>query len=490
MKVVHIAAEIAPLAKVGGLGDVLGGLSHALVEENIDVEVILPKYKNINLKYLKNLKVISNNFKVFEKNAWQKNKIYSAILNGVKITLIENKKYFDRPQIYGYIDDIDRFLYFCKTALEFLNENNYKIDILHLHDWHTSFIAPLYKDVYSKQNLKIKGLILSIHNLKYQGLCKPKNLQYIGLDGRSYLKEDKLKDPLRPKTLNLLKGGLIYSDKIIPVSQNYAKEIQTKQHSCNLYSIIENNKKKIKGIINGINPNYWNPKKDPFIKYKYPSTFSTNNILQIKKQNKEFLQKSLNLKQKNVPIICSIGRLVLQKGPKLIKHAILYSLKKDAQFVLLGTPFDNKILKTFYKLKQSLKNNKNASLNFDFDEQLSHKIFASADFIVIPSLFEPCGLTQMIAFKYGCIPIVRQTGGLADTVFDLDDKTFPKSKRNGFTFKEFSFDGLDSALDRAIDFWYKNYEELKLIILKNMKLDFSWKASAKKYIEEYKKLLK
>jgi len=486
LKVVHITAEIAPIAKIGGLGDVVGGLTHSLVKENIDVAVILPKYKNINLKSLKNLKLITNNFKVLEKTKYIENKIYTGFLNEVKIFLIENKKYFNRSKIYGYKNDIARFLFFCKTALEFLKVNNYKIDILHLHDWHTSFIAPLYKDIYSKQNLEIKRIILSIHNLMYQGLCKPKDLERLGFNGNFYLNKNKLQDPLKPKILNLLKGGFIYSDKIIPVSENYAKEIQIKKHSCNLFSIIKKNKKKIKGIINGIDTNYWNPKKDFFIKYKY---YSTKKLLERKNKNKALLQKTLNLNLKNVPLICSIGRLVPQKGPKLIKHAILQSLKKGAQFVLLGTPFDKKNKKLFKCLKKSLKNNPNISFNFNFNEQLSHQIFASADFIIIPSLFEPCGLTQMIAFRYGCIPIVRKTGGLADTVFDLDDKNITKSKRNGFTFEEFSFKGIDFALNSAINFWYKKNERIKLI-KKNMKYDFSWKASAKKYIEEYKKLLK
>lgn len=490
LKVVNIAAEIAPMAKVGGLGDVVGGLSAALAKENIDVEVIIPKYGNINLKHLKNLKLISDDFKVFEKNNWQDNKIFSALWNGIKIILIENKNYFGRPEIYGYRDDVDRFLYFTKAALEFLNKNNYKIDILHLHDWHTAFAALMYKDVYSTQTLKIKRIVLSLHTLKYQGLCKPKNLCYLGLNGRAYLKKDKLQDPLRSKTLNLLKGGLICCDKLIPVSENYAREIQTKQHSGDLYATIKKNKKKIKGIVNGIDPSYWNPQKDGFIKYKYSSKSPKNIFIKTKNQNKEFLQKILNLKQKNVPLICSIGRLVAQKGPKLIKRAILQSIKKNAQFVLLGTAFDKNISKNFRNLKRSLKSNKNVSFNFSFNEPLSHKIFAAADFIIIPSLFEPCGLTQIIAFQYGCVPIVRQTGGLADTVFDLDKASFPKSKRNGFTFKEFSLSAADSALDRAIDFWYKKNDEFYSLALKNMKNKFSWKASAKKYIKEYKKLLK
>jgi starch synthase len=490
LKIIHITAEIAPIAKVGGLGDVVGGLSLALTKENIKVEVILPKYKNINSKYLKNLKIINKNFKIFEKGRWQKNTIYSANFKGIKIFLIEDQKnYFNRKKIYSYKDDIARFLYFNKAALEFLKQRKSKIDILHLHDWHVCLIAPLYKKIYSKQNLKAKAIVLSIHNFKYQGLCKPKDLKKLGFNGNYFLKKEMLQDPKRPRTLNLLKGGLIYSDKIFPVSENYAKEILTKKHSCHLYPIVKNNRKKIKGITNGIDEHYWNPKTDIYIKYKY-SANSFEKILKAKKQNKIFLQNLLNLKQKNVPLICSIGRLVEQKGPKLIKHAIMHSLEKNAQFILLGSPFDKKTKKSFNSLKKSLKTNKNVSINFGFNEKLSHQIYAAADFIIIPSLFEPCGLTQMISLRYGGMPIVRKTGGLADTVFDIDDKSIPEKKKNGFTFKEFSIRGVNFALDRAINFWHKNNEKFNFLISKNMKNDFSWKTAAKKYIKEYKKLLK
>jgi len=282
---------------------------------------------------------------------------------------------------------------------------------------------------------------------------------------------------------------LIYSDKLIPVSKNYAKEIQTTEYSGNLHKTIQQNKKKIIGIVNGIDQNYWNPKTDPLLKHKYSSKSSKSSFIKIKKQNKRLLQKILKLKQRDVPIICSIGRLVEQKGPQLIKHAILQSIKKDIQFVLLGSTFNKINSKIFHDLKKSLKYNKNVSFNFSFNEPLSHIIFAASDFIIIPSRCEPCGLTQIIAFQYGCMPIVRKTGGLADTVFDLEEKSISKSKRNGFTFREFSIEGVDSALDRAIEFWHKKNDQFYSILLKHLKNDFSWKTTAKKYIKEYKKLL-
>lgn len=491
MRVIHIAAEMAPIAKVGGLGDVVGGLTSELIRKGIDAIVILPKYKNLKTSFLKDFKIYRKNFKIFEKKRWQKNTIYSAKLNKVQIFLIEdNKNYFSKPKIYGYRADVTRFLYFCKTALEFLKSQNLNIDILHIHDWHTAIIAPLYKEIYSKGTLKVKKIVLSIHNLKYQGYSKPKDIDNLGFDGRYFLKDEKLKDPNRKRTLNLLKGGLIYSDLIVPVSENYAKEIMLKKNEQNLHKILEKNKKKIKGIINGIDPKYWDPKRDNFLKHKFSKDLSIKKLIDQKKENKKDLQKYLNLNIEDKPLICSIGRLVHQKGPKLIKKSLLTALKNKAQFVLLGDVFDKKTTKEFYKLKSDLKNNKNVSILFEHNEKLAHLIFAAADFVIIPSLFEPCGLTQMIGFKYGAIAIVRKTGGLADTVFDLDDKKLKKSKRNGFTFDNFSESQVEKTTKRALNFWYNKNNEFYLLIKKNMALNFSWGNSANKYIEAYKNLLK
>ncbi|NGX49709.1 MAG: Glycogen synthase [Candidatus Anoxychlamydiales bacterium] len=490
MRVVNIAAEMAPIAKVGGLGDVVGGLTSELVRKGIDAIVILPKYKNLKTSFLKDLKVYKKNFQIFEKRRWQKTTIYSAKLNRVQIYLIEdNKNYFSKPNIYGYKGDVTRFLFFCKTALEFLKSENKKIDILHLHDWHTAIIAPLYKEIYSKDTLNVKKIVLSIHNLGYQGYLKPKDIDNLGFDGSYFLQDKKLKDPNRPKTLNLLKGGIIYSDLIVPVSKGYAKEIMLKENEKNLHKVIEQNKKKIKGIINGIDPKYWDPKTDKFLKHKLSCDLSIKKLIDQKKKNKKDLQKYLNLDQLDKPLICSIGRLVPQKGPSLIKASLMTALKNNAQFALLGSVFDKKTTKEFYKLKNDLKNNKNVSILFEHNEKLAHLIFAAADFVMIPSLFEPCGLTQMIAFKYGAVPIVRKTGGLADTVFDLDDRKIIKTKRNGFSFDKFSETQVEKATKRALNFWQMKNQDFYMLVKKNMKLNFSWENSAKKYLKAYKNLL-
>ncbi len=490
MKIIHIAAELSPIAKVGGLGDVVQGLSYRLHLDKQDTSVIIPFYKNLKKSFLKDLKILKKDFNISYKNRFNKNAIYQGTLNGIKVYLIKPKnKFFEKEHIYGYKNDCERFLYFCKTSCEFLKRHIQKADIVHIHDWHTSFIAPLLKDTYSKENLSIKGIVLSIHNLMYQGHCPARLLKDIGIDHKKYLQPNKLQDPKHKRTINLLKGGIVYSDFIVPVSKTYAKEILTKKLGCSLESLLKKYKRKIKGIVNGIEKHTFNPKCDKLLKNNYSCTDPIKKIIKIKNKNKKLLRKKLNLNQKDLPIVANIGRLVDQKGPELIKHALIKTLELNGQFIILGTPFNKKMDQFFNSLKKQVKNNKNASINFHYDEALSHLIFAASDFIIVPSLFEPCGLTQIIAFKYGAIPIVRKTGGLADTVFDIDDKKIAKNKKNGFVFKDFSKKGVESALKRALKFWQKKDAFYK-IIKKNMQLDFCWDKSLKEYLQIYKKLLK
>ncbi len=491
MKIIHIAAELAPIAKVGGLGDVLQGLTEQLSHIKHDVHVILPKYKSLKKEYLKNLKIEIPSLRFHQQNLKAHVKIHSAKMNNVKIHLIDPKNdYFEKDHIYGYKNDVDRFLYFCLASMEYLLLKHKKIDILHIHDWHTSILPILYRDKFLQRGLQIKGTVLSIHNLKYQGLCKPRDLDNIGLNGKSYLISSSLQDPRRPKTLNLLKGGLEYSDMIIPVSPTYAEEIMTKKNGCDLDHVLRKRKSKVKGILNGIDKESWNPKIDKALASNFSKDLSMKELIERKIENKRALQKSLNLPEANVPLVCNIGRLVQQKSPLLIKHAIKHTLKKSGQFVLLGSFSLRSVAKTFNKLKKDLSKNPNGSLNYHYSDNLAHLIFAAADFIIIPSVFEPCGLTQMIAFQYGSIPIVRETGGLADTVFDLDDKKIVQSKRNGFTFKNVDIEEFKKALNRAFSLWLDNPTRFYQIIKNNMKIDHSWKKSAKEYLSIYKKLLK
>lgn len=480
MHIVNIATEIAPYAKVGGLGDVIQGLSAALVKKKHKVTVILPFYEKILKKYKLPLKKESS-FILSEGDLNHKNDVYILEKWGVKIVFIDPihpKKYFKKNLIYDKDNDIKRFLYLSKAALKYLLTKNEKIDIVNIHDWHTSIVPLLYKNIYKKRGLEIKKIVLTIHNLSYQGKCLKKDLKNI------FLQEIK---NIKTSHVNLLKLGITHSDAIVAVSPTYAKDITTKKYGCNLEKTLQKQRKKLFGILNGIDTNIWTPQKDPFIPCHFEKKLLLNKIVLAKEKNKNKLRELLNIPLDNKPLVSCITRLVPQKSPPLIKAAILRTIKNKGQFILLGSSNIKKIMDDFKNLKNKLKKNKNAVLNFEYNDKLSHLIYAASDFIIVPSIFEPCGLTQMIAMRYGSIPIVRKTGGLADTVFDVDDESKPTSHRNGFLFETPTLIELYSTLDRAFDYWHKNSK--KTLVKKIMQIDFSWTRSAQRYINLYKSLI-
>ncbi len=480
MRIVHVATEMAAIAKVGGLADVLHGLSTQLVHEGHEVTVILPKYKAIPYKGLKALEV----FKTFEKGSLYENSVWEGHLGKIKLLFIEPHhpaEYFERDEIYGYEDDLLRFIYFSKCAADYLSQKSKEFDLLHLHDWHPSLIALLARNHFP--SLKTAKIILTIHNIAYQGKCRPIDLDHVGIQGGSYLSYDKLQDPISPHLLNLLKGAIVYSDLITTVSPTYAKEILVEGHG--LEKTLAFYQKKLHGILNGIDTSIWNPEEDRYLAATYSSSDSLNKILKAKEKNKRALRKELRLKEGPMPLVSSIGRLAPQKGPELIRDALLHTLKQGGQFVLLGAPTNPEIQEEFFSLREKLKGNPNVSFCFDFSEKLSHLLYGASDFLVIPSRFEPCGLTQMIAHRYGTIPIVRKTGGLADTVFDVQEAKMPEESRNGFVFEEFSQNKIQQTLDRALtapDRWQH-------LVGKIMLQDYSWKTSCGKYLELYRKLM-
>lgn len=442
MHIVQIAAECTPLAKVGGLGDVVHGLGKELAKEH-KVTVFIPKYKCIS-NGLSSEEIFYSHFK----GESRKNRLWSLKLDNINIKLLEPPNdFFNRDNVYGYEDDVSRFLYFCRAALEYLSQHD-NFDIIHVHDWHTSIIPFLIKTAFPK--LKTKKSLLTIHNLAYQGVCYETSLKEIGIE---------------EKCDNLLKQGITYADIVNTVSPTYSKEILTPEFGCGLEEILKS--KKVHGILNGIDETLWNPENDAAIL----APFSNKEPLKSKKRNKLLLQKKLGLKELDVPIVSSISRLVYQKGPKLIKHAIFQTLKRGGQFILLG---DGNI-EGFKKVRGQLHPLQSTSFNFTYDDTLARQIYASSDFLLIPSIYEPCGLTQLIAFKYGTIPIVRKTGGLADTV----------SEERGYIFEQKNFKDLNQALDKALKDWKTNPQKIEQMVQKGINLDFSWKNPAKEYIKLY-----
>lgn len=475
MKIIQVTAEFAPIAKAGGLGEVLVGLSRELSRLGNEVEVILPKYDFISLP---NLKQVSN-------NVWLTN------YQDCHLHLIDSPEHFHGGKIYECDDPIGRFLYFSKAVLDYLVERGQPIDILHLHDWHTAFCAPLLKDVYKKK-LSVKKTLLTIHNGEYQGKCAVADLDKLGVQGVHYLTQERLQDddPKHPETINLLKGGVVYADAVNTVSPTYAKEILTPEAGFHLDLTFRKYKSKLSGILNGIDQKLWNPKTDPILPARYDAESYVPMIVEAKKKNKLALHQQFGLDINRTPWIGAVTRIVSQKGPELLKESLKQTVTKGGVFLLLGSlPQDPKLKLEFEELKKAYAGNPQVLIQFEYNEKLAHEIYAALDFLIVPSLFEPCGLTQLIGMHYGTVPIVRSTGGLKDTVFDCDDPTVPASKRNGFTFKTATLPCLQATLERAFHFFHKDPFTFQAMIRRGMQADFSWKKPAQEYVLLYKQLL-
>lgn len=490
MHIIHVASEIAPIAKVGGLADVVYGLCKELVRKNHEIEIILPKYDCIDLSHVQNLQIE-------KKELTPLTITWSLRYENLKIILLEPKEvnhFFNRETIYGLPDDIDRFLFFSNAVLEYLLHTKKKPDILHLHDWPTAFIAPLYKEKYKDLGVCIKGIVLTIHNMEHQGKCSSANLEKIVTNPKFYLTPDKLQDPFNPALFNLLKGGIEYADFITTVSPTYEKEAKTPEGGKGLDDRLRFHEKKFRGILNGIDTGYWNPEKDNKLTHHYStdcplSKRKFDKVLEGKKGNRKHLLSTLGMSESAAPLATAITRLVPQKAPELIRYSIERTLKNGGQYILLGSTNDPAIQNQFLELKKFYSNNKNVAILLNQNETVAHLIYAAADMFVIPSIFEPCGLTQMISMRYGTIPVVRLTGGLADTVFDIDTSTIAETKRNGFTFEYPDNKGIDWALDRAMECCSKNPQKWHKIMEQAMAIDFSWVSFAPKYVEIYEMLI-
>ncbi len=472
MRVVQVAAELAPVAKVGGMGDVMQGLSRALQKMDVDVAIILPKYKSLPSSGIKHLEVIENDLKVPLYNTWHHNTVWKGDIDSLKVFFIESHDslgLFEGNSIYGGPHELMRFLYFCRATYEFLSQQTETFDILHLHDWHTAALARLFNPEKTKT-------VLTLHNLSYPGKCQAHDLQAIGLDTAGF------EDPDDPTLCNLLRGGIEYADLVTTVSPTYADEMLRGEES--LSPMLREHRKKFMGILNGIDYSYWNPEKDPFLPFHY----SLHGVSDQKEKLKNHLRNILSLEKNKKPLVASISRLVEQKGPELIKEALLSTLQRGGQFVLLGSSSEERYQKDFQELKSSLAKNKNVYIELTYNEPLSHLVYAAADLFCVPSHFEPCGLTQLIAMRYGTLPLARQTGGLQDTVVDVDDATAPQRQKNGFLFRELTKEALNQTLSRALDYWEKRPDEWKTLIINSMERDSSWNHSSERYYSLYKRL--
>jgi starch synthase len=485
MYIVQIASECAPVIKAGGLGDVVYGLSRELELQGNCVEIILPKYDCMRYDHIWGLHDAYRDLWV----PWYGEAIHCSVycgwVHGRVCFFIEphsGDNFFNRGCYYGCNDDNMRFAFFSKAAMEFLLQSNKRPDVIHCHDWQTGLIPVMLYEMYKYHGMGNQRVCYTIHNFKHQGIGGVDVLWGTGLNRESYyFQYDKLQDNFNAFALNLMKGGIIYSNAITTVSPNHAWEAHCTDVGCGLGHTLHLHEHKFQGVLNGIDYEFWNPETDRYIPYHYSKT-----DFEQKLYNKKALRERLLLAQSEKPIIAYIGRLDNQKGVHLVHHAMYYALSKGAQFVLLGSATEPGINAHFWHEKHHLNDNPDVHLEIGFNEELSHLIYAGADMIVVPSNYEPCGLTQMIGLTYGTVPVVRGVGGLVNTVFDRDyDQNKPPEERNGYVFYQTDSSALESAMDRAIGLWYVYPEEFRQLAIQGMEGDYSWKNPGKEYMQIY-----
>jgi starch synthase len=456
MKIVMCASEVVPFAKTGGLADVAGALPLALEKLKEEVIVIMPKYKSVTHSE-------------------------ATIGKGVKVYFIENNKYFNRPGLYGektgdYPDNLERFSYFSKSALELLKKIDYQADIIHCHDWQSGLVPVYLKTLYKdKPFYKKMKTALTIHNIGYQGVFGKEEFPKLGLDWSLFNIEtleyyDKI---------NFLKGGIAFSDIINTVSPTYSQEIMTQEQGFGMDGLLRKRRESVFGILNGLDYDLWDPAKDKFLAKKYSA-----DSMKDKLANKAALQKECGLPvEEKIPLFGFVGRLAEQKGIDILEKVLRRVYQLGIQVVILGTG-DQK----YHVLLEeaAAKYPRQICLYLKFDDALAHRIYSGCDVFLMPSRYEPCGLGQLISFKYGTTVVASKTGGLADTVVDFD----PAGQQgNGFVFESNSREGLLEAMLRAA-LAFHDKKIWDTLIARCAGLDFSWQESAKRYIELYKKAIK
>ena len=468
MKVCFIAAEAAPFVKVGGLGDVIGSLPKALRELGVDARVILPLYSSIDRERF-GLKYKAYQFVDL---GWRHSYcgIFETEVDGVPCYFVDNEQYFNRDSIYGQIDDGERFAFFSKAALEILPALDFKPDVVNVNDWHTA-LSVIYLDVLKSSEAefyKDMKSVLSIHNIEFQGRFNPYEM------GNLFGLENKYFDALIYNgDVNLLKGAIQLADRVNTVSETYAREILDPYFSYGLDKILTVEQGKLRGILNGIDVDKFNPKTDPMIPVNYDlKTFED------KVQNKLAFQKEMDLEvNADIPLIGMVTRLTHQKGIDLILQASEEILKTGAQLVILGT--GDAHYESALRSLEHYRHDRVRSILL-FSNEMSAKIYAASDLFLMPSKTEPCGLSQLISMRYGTVPVVHRVGGLRDTVIP-----FTGVEGNGFTFESFQAGDMMDAIYRAVTCFYQSPDEWKQIIKNNLQKDVSWEQSAKKYLDLY-----
>ncbi|WP_071393750.1 glycogen synthase GlgA [Bacillus tuaregi] len=474
MKVLFAVSECVPFIKSGGLADVAGSLPKELQNSGDDVRIIMPKYGTIPDSYKQEMKKKAEfNVRVGWRNQYCG--IEEYVYQNMTFYFIDNEQYFKRDRLYGYDDDGERFAYFNQAVLESLPQLSYYPDIIHCHDWHTGMIPFLLKRKY--QNLEefsqIKT-VFTIHNLQFQGIMPREALKDLfDLDDR-YFHIDELEFY---GNINFMKGALIAADKITTVSPTYMNEIQNDYYGEKLNGVLAARRADLSGILNGIDEEVYHPVHDKNIIHPLRSS-----VVPYKQANKVHIQQRFALPVKEIPLITMITRLTKQKGLELVRAVFHDMMLEDIQMIVLGTgdpEFEQFLREMEYQYGDKFK------AYIGFDEELAHQLYAGADIFLMPSKFEPCGLGQLIAMKYGTVPVVRETGGLNDTVQSFNEFTW---EGNGFSFTNFNAHDMLNTLRRAIHFYYEKAVWTHLVETA-MEMNYSWSQSASKYLELYENLV-
>lgn len=471
MNVLFAAAEAVPFIKTGGLADVIGALPQALAANGLNVRVVLPKYRGIPEPYREQMEHVGE---IYVPVGWRSQYCGIETLkhDGITYYFVDNEYYFGRDAVYGYMDDGERFAFLNRAVLQLLGEIDFRPDVIHCHDWHTALI-PVLLDAHYRHDPLYGGIrtVYTIHNLLYQGIFPYEVLgellelddRYFTMDGLEYYGK-----------ANFMKGGIVYSDHVTTVSPTYAREIQTAYYGYGLEGLLYALGSKLSGIVNGIDTKSYNPATDPHIAKQYRSSLAK------KKENKIRLQEELGLPvSAETPLIAMVTRLVEPKGLELVIRVLDEMLAfDDFQFVILGTG-DGKYEHWFKEAER--RHPQKMSAQITFSDVLSRKIYASSDMFLMPSSFEPCGISQLIALRYGSVPIVRETGGLNDTVQAYNEFT---GEGNGFSFANINAHDMMHTIRRALLF-YRQPQQWVKIVKNAVSGDYSWNASAKAYQDIY-----
>lgn len=475
MRTLFVAAECAPFFKTGGLGDVAGALPKALKEKGTEIKVVLPYFTKIADQYKKQIQDLFS----YEVNVgWRKQ--YCGVkylsLKGIDYYFLDNLYYFDRPDLYGYYDDGERFAFFQLAVIELMEKINFIPDVMHLNDYHTAFIPFLLKEKYRWiQAFDSIHTVLTIHNIEFQGQYDQGVLgDLFGMGNERY--EDgtvRFND-----CVNFMKAGILYADRVTTVSPSYAEEIKTAEFGAGLDVILRMESGKLSGIVNGIDYEMFDPAKDPALFENYDAKHLAKKI-----ENKVQLQKHLGLPvNADIPLVGIVSRLTYQKGFHLLLEEMENLMQFDVQLVVIGTGDPNFENQFRYFGEQYPEK---TSINIAFDLSLAQKVYAGVDMFLMPSAFEPCGLSQMISMRYGTLPIVHEIGGLKDTVEPYNPIT---NKGTGFGFDNFQPFYLMNVLKQAIELYQNHSEIWQELMQQAMAKDFSWNESSQQYLALYQQL--